>query len=420
MTGMVGKISRNITIVGSRTHVADAEVEIRTIKERLRCTEAGLPYRLCKRAIKWAAYGIVQAYNVVLRAGQEVAARELFTGVKTVYKRDFRAEFGEYVQAHVIPSGLDKAGPTQRAVGAVALCGTGNHKGTHWFLSLRTGKVFMADRWDPLPMPDLVIEVMNKLCDEDAGKNKKRASSSHKSNDNDILEQQDEQQYEQQGVEEGEDVVVPTARDDIEVIDEHPLGAPTHDMTDTAESLLQEQEYAYDNDQRAHTEITGEFTHTETGCDDTDSVNSEGESAMFSSSSDSAANEEENIDNIQRQGDIDSIQQQGDTDSMQQQGDISSIQKQGEVIQQTARKPARVATGDHFAEHAIHIFRTAVDRSCNKTTAKHIKNVLRLTVKKALLKDHDATVTSIIKEFKQLLDKGVWTVLRKKNLRICN
>jgi hypothetical protein len=126
--------------------VADAEVEIRTIKERLRCTKAGLPYRLCKRAIKWAAYGVVQAYNVVLRARQDVSARELFTGVKTDYKRDFRAEFGEYVQAHVTPSGLEKSGSTQRAVGAVALCPTGNYKGTFWFLSLRTGRVFMADR----------------------------------------------------------------------------------------------------------------------------------------------------------------------------------------------------------------------------------------------------------------------------------
>ena len=45
-----------------------------------------------------------------------------------------------------------------------------------------------------------------------------------------------------------------------------------------------------------------------------------------------------------------------------------------------------------------------------------MKNVLRLTVKKALAKDHDATVASIIKEFRQLLDKGVWTVLRKRRL----
>jgi len=128
LAGMVGKTSRNITIVGSRTHVADAEVEIRTVKERMRCTEAGLPYKLCKRAIKWMAYGVVQAYNVVLRAGQDVSARELFTGLKTDYKRDFKAEFGEYVQAHVAPSGLEKSGSTQRAVGAVALCPTGNYK----------------------------------------------------------------------------------------------------------------------------------------------------------------------------------------------------------------------------------------------------------------------------------------------------
>jgi hypothetical protein len=361
LAGMVGKIARHITIVGSRTHVADAEVEIRTIKERLRCMEAGLPYRLCRRAIKWAAYGVVQAYNVVLRAGQEVSARELFTGVKTDYKRDFRAEFGEYVQAHVTPDGLKKSGGTQRAVGAVALCPTGNYKGTFWFLSLRTGRVFMADRWTPLPMPDLVIDVMNKLCDEDT---KKKASSSHDSSSSDVAEQQGAQQDEQQG----EEVVVPTARGFVEAIDEDPLGAPDSDVSDTPEALRQDDE------------IIDELF--------TDSSVEEGE-PVFSSSHETSAREEENT---------------------------GVTQQESNHTQHNSRRSARIATGDHFAEHAIHIFRASVEKMYDKDRARRVIKVLRLTVKKALAKDHDATIASIIKEFRQLLDKGVWTVLRKRRL----
>jgi hypothetical protein len=378
LASMVGKINRNITVVGSRTHVADAEVEIRTVKERMRCAEAGLPYRLCRRAVKWLAYGVVQAYNVVLRAGQDVSARELFTGMKSDYKRDFRAEFGEYVQAHVVPSGLEKSGSTQRAVGAVALCPTGNYKGTYWFLSLRTGRVFMADRWTALPMPDLAIDVMNKLCDEDAKKVKKKASSSHNEDDG-VNEQQDTQQ---EGVQQGEEVVVPTARDVVGAISEDPLGVPDPDPTDVPEMLSQEQGEDEGDDIVHNIDITGDVH-----------ADSEEEEPVFSSSNNTPPLEEENIGVMQ--------------------GDV---QQEENGTQHNNRRSARIATGDHFAERAIHIFRVSVEKMYDKSTSRKVINVLRLTVKKALAKDHGATVTSIIKEFKQLLDKGVWTVLRKKGL----
>ena len=93
----------------------------------------------------------------------------------------------------------------------------------------------MADRWTPLPMPDLVIDVMNKLCDEDT---KKKTSSSHDSSSSDVAEQQGAQQDEQQG----EEVVVPTARGLVEAIDEDPLGAPGSDLSDTPGALFQDDE----------------------------------------------------------------------------------------------------------------------------------------------------------------------------------
>jgi hypothetical protein len=377
LASMVGKVSRNITVVGSRTHVADAEVEIRTVKERMRCTEAGLPYKVCKRVIKWLAYGVVQAYNVVLRAGQEVSARELFTGIKTDYRRDFRAEFGEYVQAHVVPSGIEKSGNTHRAVGAVALCPTGNYKGTHWFLSLRTGRVLMADRWDALPMPDLVIEVMNQLHDRDDRRGK---SLSH-----DTRGEEAEEQQSQQGMQQGEEVVVPTARDVVEAIDEAPLGVPDSDTTDMPEAISQVQDMADDMD------------HTDSG----------EEGPMFSSSDHTELEEE----NTGVQHDNSSVQR----DSSSVQHDSNSMQDSNNT-QHNSRRSARIATGDHFAEHAVHIFRVSIRKKYDRVTAGRVVNILRLTVKKALAKDHDATVASIIKEFRQLLDKGVWTVLRKGGL----
>ena len=102
--------------------------------------------------------------------------------------------------------------------------------------------------------------------------------------------------------------------------------------------------------------------------------------------------------------------------------DVHEEENIGTVAQQkcnNSRRSARIATGDHFAEHAIHIFRTTVRKkleSHRTMNASKVINILRLTVKKALAKDHSATVASIVKEFKQLLDKKVWTVLRKEGL----
>ena len=95
LAALQGHIPYNINTVGSRTHVADAEVEMRVIKEPLRCSTIGVPFNVPRRIIKWQVYGCIKAYNIVLRPGQSVSAKESFTGIKPNYKR-------EYVQAHVV------------------------------------------------------------------------------------------------------------------------------------------------------------------------------------------------------------------------------------------------------------------------------------------------------------------------------
>ena len=68
-------------------------------------------------------------------------------------------------------------------------------------------------------------------------------------------------------MQQGEDVVVHTARDIIEAIDEDPLGAPDPSMTDTAEQVFQVEEEEQD-----HTEVgVVENTFLETGGEHADS-----------------------------------------------------------------------------------------------------------------------------------------------------
>jgi hypothetical protein len=167
LTKLSGRVRYTVTTVNTGTHVADAEVEIKTIKERMRCTENRLPYTLPRRAVRFLADGVVGAYNLTLRAGETVSPRELFTGIKFDYKRDMQFEFGQYVEATVMPNQMEKNGPKPRSVPSIALCSTGNDKGGWWFMSLKKKSFFNALRGVALPMPDGLIDTVNRIAKDD-------------------------------------------------------------------------------------------------------------------------------------------------------------------------------------------------------------------------------------------------------------
>ena len=151
--------------VGSRSHEEHVEREIRFVKERLRATEHGLPFRVALRLIRWMVYGCLSAINATRIGDNGITPREAFTGVKMDYKRDLRVAFGDYAQVSVT-TGKDN-GPAARTVAAIALCPTGNYKGTVFWMDLKTLRELRADRWEPLPMPDIIVELLNQLADRD-------------------------------------------------------------------------------------------------------------------------------------------------------------------------------------------------------------------------------------------------------------
>ena len=155
----------HMDIAGARSHVPTAEREIRLVKERCRATLAGVPFNVPTIMIRYLVTGVVSSLNSVLREGQTVLPRELFTGVKADASKDLRAAFGDYAQAHVITE--PRNGPQPRTVGCVLMCATGNNQGSYFVFNLNTGKVFSTDRWTPLPMPDQAIDRLNQIADGD-------------------------------------------------------------------------------------------------------------------------------------------------------------------------------------------------------------------------------------------------------------
>ena len=91
---------------------------------------------------------------------RNINPRELITGVKIIYNKHIRAEFGEYVQVHEEHDNTMQS----RTTGAIATKPTGNAQGGHWFYSLTTGRMLDRRHWTPLPMPADVIDRIHSLA----------------------------------------------------------------------------------------------------------------------------------------------------------------------------------------------------------------------------------------------------------------
>lgn len=402
LTMLDGKVPYRINTVDARTHVADAETEIKTVKERMRCTESRLPYKLPRRAVRYLADGVVGAYNSTLRAGETVSPRELFTGIKADYARDVKFEFGQYVEVTVMPNAMEKNGHKPRAVAAIALCSTGNDRGGWWFMSLKKKSFFNALRGVALPMPDVVIQVLNSIAEQDEGVKET------------VLETE-VAVVPSEGEAGGGDmpmVGMPTQRVRMDPIVEADLGTVTENNV-TVEQLLHEEPRDDDHDM-----TTGVWTDN----DGTEAIGG----------TDSAEEQEQTVRGVDTCADEtagpqgeESTEPLGEESTGSQGGGGSDTQT---VDSRPLRKSERIAAKNQPSvdgnssvplERMVHNYRVKTARAFGpeeSTAAKRTVRILRLTIKKAMAKNPDATVASVVKEFRQLIDKGVWTVLRKANL----
>eukprot|EP01040_Poterioochromonas_malhamensis_P013796 gene13796-15214_t len=150
----------------SSQHVPSVERSIRTIKERMRCILASLPFRVPKSFMKHLVNYVINKINSLPKSTvvSNISPREIFTGRKINYKRDLRFGFGDYCQIET-PSVINKNSVRiPRTEGAIAVCPTGNLQGSVIFYLLSTGKFVTRDHFKVLPMPDHVIERLNQLA----------------------------------------------------------------------------------------------------------------------------------------------------------------------------------------------------------------------------------------------------------------
>ena len=157
----------NVETVGSGQHVAVAERRIRVIKERVRAHLHGLPYTLPASLLPWLiGFSVARVNMVRTKSGyvnHEVSPWEAFYRRPIDGKLDVRFAFGDYCQAYntnlLLPSSM-----SPRTEGLIALCPTASRAGAARFLNLGTGHVVVRVNFQVLPTPDIVIQYMNQLA----------------------------------------------------------------------------------------------------------------------------------------------------------------------------------------------------------------------------------------------------------------
>ena len=136
---------------------------IRTLKERVRAVICTLPFRLTVLLEEWAVRAAAFTINLTpTRNSFEFASpREKLFGTLLDAAVELRHAFGDYVQVH--HEDIDNS-MNERTSGALALAPTGALDGSWWYYSLTTTKVVRRRRATALPMPQDVIDAVERAA----------------------------------------------------------------------------------------------------------------------------------------------------------------------------------------------------------------------------------------------------------------
>ena len=147
----------HFSICSADDHVPEAERAIRTVKETVRATIHGMPYkRLPRVMVRELVTFAERSINMLPHSdgvSDTMSPDTIVTGRPRMDYRTMKLEFGTYVQVYDGTSNDVKS----RTLGAIALNPTGNANGDHYFMSLATGERLHRRSWMPLPLSDLAI-----------------------------------------------------------------------------------------------------------------------------------------------------------------------------------------------------------------------------------------------------------------------
>jgi Zinc knuckle len=155
-----------LNINATDDHVGEVERSIRTIKERVRATAHGLPYkRLPREMIKGIVRFAVRSLNQFPAedgVSDHLSPTSIVTGLPPPDYNQMKLEFGQYTTVFEDNNPTNTNAP--RIVDAIALHHTGNAQGDYYFMSLATGERISRRQYTMLPITQRVIAAVEGLA----------------------------------------------------------------------------------------------------------------------------------------------------------------------------------------------------------------------------------------------------------------
>ena len=150
-------------------HIPEVEHSIRTMKETMRATAHGLPYRrLPKLMITELVAMATHCLNGFPKedgVSEHMSPHLIITRWARMDYNKISLEFGSYV--HLLDHSVNTI--RSRTIGAIALNPTGDENGTYRFMSLKTGQVMTKGpgSWTEVPITDIAIARVEALAKQE-------------------------------------------------------------------------------------------------------------------------------------------------------------------------------------------------------------------------------------------------------------
>ena len=163
---LADELNCHIDQIPAQAHVPQAERNNRTLKERIRCMYAAMPYnRLCKTLVKYMTFEAASKLNYFpVQGGIPGYSPRSIMGLPTIdYKKHLKATIGSYVQAHHTP----KRSNTNelRTLDCIYLRPKYNQlTESHEFLHLATNKIITRAHFTEVPIPQAVIDRVHAIA----------------------------------------------------------------------------------------------------------------------------------------------------------------------------------------------------------------------------------------------------------------
>jgi hypothetical protein len=104
----------------------------------------------------------VDFFPTKVGVSDNLSPNTIMSGVTLDYKKHLSLQLGQYYQVHEEEN--PRNSQIARTKGAISLGPSGNLQGGFKFMALKSGNKFVHRSWDVIPMPDLVIDLVNALC----------------------------------------------------------------------------------------------------------------------------------------------------------------------------------------------------------------------------------------------------------------